>query len=839
MARWGSGEGGPSLGANEMPHGRAARFSDARWAGQAGEEAEAAGDLEDVDEPIEAFRKELLCSLCDRLFDSPCTLSCGHTFCRGCAAERLHGKGVYKNECPDARCTNPVFCKDLVVNQTLASVCHMFQTMQREANAWRDTAVNVDADDVNNVNDDGAVEDTAIRERERAEAETVSDAILPPRRSNGDAAPTSTAEEERETKRARPSPEHGTESDAMLAGGERAQLAPPPPELGVGVATPEVLSEARCRQLAAEVGEIDDVMAFIAQAVATLEAKRRVQKEEVAVGAAAVLHSTPPPPEAGAAVTLNAIHTVPPQHERRDDDVPKVPQEGLEPQRAPKPPGQLELSDATQTQSQVPRFSQALKLTAAQSRRLYTAAHGQPPRRNMSIKALRATIDKLDPDSVAAAMQFALGEDAGGGDGVRGDGEVKRRRRQTAAVTRTVDAAAVPGKQRRSARRRPLGNVNAMLPPQHPVTTGKVSAAAVATRVFIFTSATGKRQEASMKSKMEAARNKAFAADIAKVVARSEDDVGGAVFLEEREGIPPGATHLLMDVGEAFDVDPASSSRLVKRRTVRYLEAILRGCWVLHVHYLHACAEAGTWLPEHDFELRDAGREAKYTGHSSRLYSPHQVGTAEAMEATAAALELGPPGGRRRTSEGREGVFMGEVVKVMPHPDVVAITNSNVERLLELGGARVVRDRGSGEHTVGRNGGWHGSRAGDSRGRSRSVGGSGRPSLPPTETEQIPDSEDEADDGNVTPGMKNGSGSGGGGGDDGGRMTAIVMPEGSSADAIRTEEARWGARAVEFRWVTHSIVHHTALPKDDYYLLPWATSTDGLFELNTQDPDDA
>jgi hypothetical protein len=37
----------------------------------------------------------------------------------------------------------------------------------------------------------------------------------------------------------------------------------------------------------------------------------------------------------------------------------------------------------------------------------------------------------------------------------------------------------------------------------------------------------------------------------------------------------------------------------------RYLEAILHGCWVLHVDYLANCATAGYWLPEEGFEIRD------------------------------------------------------------------------------------------------------------------------------------------------------------------------------------------------------------------------------------------
>ena len=71
---------------------------------------------------VASFADELRCGLCREIFTDPCTLPCGHNFCRACAEERLHGKGVYKNECPHDRCTQPCYVKDLKRNHTIASI---------------------------------------------------------------------------------------------------------------------------------------------------------------------------------------------------------------------------------------------------------------------------------------------------------------------------------------------------------------------------------------------------------------------------------------------------------------------------------------------------------------------------------------------------------------------------------------------------------------------------------------------------------------------------------------------------------------------------------------------
>ena len=107
-----------------MPRKKRADELAAAEAKEAEEEArlrEASSDVPMAD-LVASFADELRCQLCSEIFEDPCTLPCGHNFCRACAEERLHGKGVYKNECPHERCTQPCYVKDLERNHTIASI---------------------------------------------------------------------------------------------------------------------------------------------------------------------------------------------------------------------------------------------------------------------------------------------------------------------------------------------------------------------------------------------------------------------------------------------------------------------------------------------------------------------------------------------------------------------------------------------------------------------------------------------------------------------------------------------------------------------------------------------
>ena len=63
---------------------------------------------------------ELVCPLCQRLFNLPVSLPCSHLFCNACIRGRLQGKGVVLNECPT--CRQPAFIRDLTRNPKVASL---------------------------------------------------------------------------------------------------------------------------------------------------------------------------------------------------------------------------------------------------------------------------------------------------------------------------------------------------------------------------------------------------------------------------------------------------------------------------------------------------------------------------------------------------------------------------------------------------------------------------------------------------------------------------------------------------------------------------------------------
>ena len=312
----------------------------------------------------------------------------------------------------------------------------------------------------------------------------------------------------------------------------------------------------------------------------------------------------------------------------------------------------------TQTQTQTQTQVQCARLNMTQARHLYLMAHGEAPKRGATLKKLRAAAAKLDPDVVAAV----LGADVAGSNPDEDErrtraerDEANRRRREIVAAERA--APAVPAGERR--------------------------------RVFAFTrSSSGGKENDGDGNKSPESNKTRFAADVARLN-RLDPDGGIASYAEEcgaSTPLPPSVTHLLFDNGRRFD-NFLDSSRIVAKRTVRYLEAILRGIWVLHVDYMKDCASAGRWLDEREYELRDAG-----------------IAAAALAEAIDAAVDenvddLGPPGGRKRAAAGAAGVFVGERVRVVSLPADVPVTLAEFTRLLEAGGAVVERHAFTRERT--------------------------------------------------------------------------------------------------------------------------------------------
>ena len=330
---------------------------------------------------------------------------------------------------------------------------------------------------------------------------------------------------------------------------------------------------------------------------------------------------------------------------------------------------------------------------------------------------------------------------------------------------------------------------------------------AAPSRVFTFTRSClrGKENDLLSGNVSEKTHKTRFAADVARLN-RLDPDGRIAVYAEEcgaSTPLPTSVTHLLFDNGRRFD-NFLDSSKIVAKRTVRYLEAILRGIWVLHADYVRDCASAGRWLDERDYELRDAGiadgafaKAIDETGH----------------RAAGDVDDLGPPGGRKRKKAGAAGVFAGERVRVVSLPADVPVTLAEFTRLLEAGGAVVLNGPGPSPSTT------------SPSPQFFSVDGrsSASPPRASCDQDQVPESQPfDGANGGGTPGTGGVRGEGLLGSgltlNPGHEKPTVVVASGvgelfrGSGD----DDAAGGGVAVDWHWVFHSIVHHRALDKEPY-----------------------
>jgi len=670
-----------------MPRKKRADELAAAEAKEAEEEArlrEASSDVPLAD-LVASFADELRCQLCSEIFEDPCTLPCGHNFCRACAEERLHGKGVYKNECPHERCTQPCYVKDLERNHTIASIVATLRDAVAPFAAGFDRA--------------RGREPPAAR-ADATQGKKNADAGWDDERGDADGVPT--------TEDGVPT----TTEDGV----------PTTTEDGVPTTTEE------CGRLAEEIREIDAVANYLRRELEKIRAARAAKAARAAEDAAAARGN----------------------------------------------------QTQTQTQTQTQRGStqalgQCARLNMTQARHLYLMAHGEAPKRGATLKKLRAAAAKLDPDVVAAVLG-AEDEVQVAGSNPDGDEErtrnarndANRRRRETVAAE-GVAAAAVPAGERRRARG---------------------DAAAAPCRVFTFTRSSGGKENDGDGNVSESNKTR-FAADVARLN-RLDPDGRVAVYAEEAGAstpLPPSVTHLLFDNGRRFD-NFLDASRVVAKRTVRYLEAILRGIWVLHVDYMKDSASAGRWLDEREYELRDAGIA---NGAFAAAINKNGQKTDKNVD------DLGPPGGRKRAAAGAAGVFAGERVRVVSLPADVPVTLAEFTRLLEAGGA-VVLNR---ENRLS-----VGIRVG---GRS-----SASPPRASCDQDQVPESQPFDGTCGGTPGT------GGGGKGEGSGSLGLTLNSGHEPPTVVVGElsddeyAAGRGVAVDWHWVLHSIVHHRALDKEPY-----------------------
>ena len=628
---------------------------------------------------VASFADELRCGLCAEIFTDPCTLPCGHNFCRACAEERLHGKGVYKNECPHERCTQPCYVKDLERNHTIASIVSTLR--------------------------DGVAPFAPGFDRARGRGG------LPGK-----------ADTKQKRKKA-------AETDVAVANGDDGKGTTAAMDAHGGVPTLE-----ECARLVKEIREIDAVSDYLRRELTQLRAKREAR-------------------EAKEAKRLLSRASV--------DAGPRVePQVGTQTKEGG---GAVETQTQTQTQA---ALGQCARLNMTQARHLYLMAHGTAPKKGTTLKKLRAAAAVFDPDVVAAVLSAQDGDDEDPGSNPASDeheqAEARRKRRETVAAERAT-LIVPPGERRRAV---------GVAPPS---------------RVFTFTQATGggKENAAATTTNAGESNKSRFAADVARLN-RLDPDGAIAVYAEEvgaSTPLPRAATHLLFDNGRRFD-NFTDASRVVAKRTVRYLEAVLRGVWVIHVDYMKDCASAGKWLDEREYELRDAGI-TQSTKFKRKREAIGVDGSSDALDALDPhMLELGPPGGRKRAAEGAIGVFVGERVRVASLPADVPVTLTEFSRLLELGGAVV------------------------------SIGPASDLPSPPSPSLRVSDSQDQVPEsqpfgcefggtqgGVVVSAVKSGQ-----------PPTAIVVSDIKELDG---DVARRDL-AVDWHWVFHSIVHHRALDKEPY-----------------------
>jgi hypothetical protein len=157
-----------------------------------------------------------------------------------------------------------------------------------------------------------------------------------------------------------------------------------------------------------------------------------------------------------------------------------------------------------------------------------------------------------------------------------------------------------------------------------------------------------------------------------------------AVFMGVRD-LTADVTHLIMDTG--------SSERIVRNRTAKYIEAIARGIYIVHKDWLDDCVERGSFGNEEAFELEDATSQ------------------------DAGAQTDGPRRARLAKIQGARGLFDGSRICVK---GCGALSVSALENILSLAGAAIFHP--------------------PSPTPRRSPRGA-------IDTDQIPDSEDECDDG--------------------------------------------------------------------------------------------
>lgn len=585
--------------------------------------------------------------------------------------------------------------------------------------------------------------------------------------------------EQVEAAQSRFSNEHDSQSEKPARADERAGEAPESPGKD-GQSTPPTPTDERCRQIAKDLIQIDAVMAYLTERLLALERKAAARGEREAATAKNetetendVLdpNAAPTPTPIRVSAVQHTQHTLNTQKSSGIDNVHTHDEQLATP---------LASSD-TRTHTQVKR------LTLAQARRLYAAAHGrQPPKRLSTLKKLRHELSKLDDLIVEQLLEIVLAEEAGDGKGEDGGGDDVMDVNTTATGGEDGDGAVA------------TTDCDAL---------EKALATQSQIRQRVFAHASASSSSSSQKKKQELTKAVTL---VNQVVSASEQ----ALSVPPGGEFPENATHLLMDVDDddGHTRKKSLDKKKVRLRTVRYLEAIARGAWVLDFVYLRACAAAGRWLPECDFELVDHGRDDTWNSGSGEGEGVRCPGNSaerlvRADTRDTCKTETGPVGGRMREAQKRTLPFVGEVVAVASAPARLLVVE--LERLLFAGGAEAVLKRPV-EHGLGGRTTIGGRFGRKKRRQTNSIGGPfSDTAVPgnPNDTNAIPDTVPDSQQSEYpSPESLNNHDWAAG---------ATVVIDGGDAGGDAVGDAV-GCPVVDWHWVLHSMVHHTPMPKAQY-----------------------
>ena len=554
---------------------------------------------------VKRLSDEITCEICEGVLRDPATLPCCHTFCLACVEDKLQGHGVYESKCP--RCGMPLHFKDLRVNQSYNGVIEQIESARARF---------------------------SVLERENARNGTRRD---PPR-------PDSFPREPRRWER---------ESRPFRARRGAARLP------------------ATC-----------------ATSTPRWRSRGRLEKRP----------ATPPP--------TRRRRPAPPRRARREQSEKVSSEKGVAARDAspsetlPSPtPIYVSYRDTQNTDPNATGPETLNRSLATPARRLRPVADAKSRRLGLDSTRLAGRGDLAGCELCLRDVAGAVADGAAGAASVRGgarEASAEAPGARAQAARRAGEAGRGPGgaaHRNRAARRerRGVSGGGGFLSARTArrgiecgterretrLGTGAATGTGTGTgsgtyekspkkisRVFACSSRRAVRVFAGGESLGGVRRTQSRGARRG-FGARDERDsrrgFGGNRTRDRRgpaEGLPPARAkaHLLVDTRDDADGttptmtnSKTKTKTRVRYRTVKYLEAVARGAWVLPFSYLDRCAAARRWLPERDFELEDAGRGVRAEDGSWTVPGPD--GDEKPGEASERFAVFGVgPAGRPRAS---------------------------------------------------------------------------------------------------------------------------------------------------------------------------------------------